>query len=310
MNSSLLSTVITTMNLVLTKTVLRPTMPAIDGYLLALCDLFETIDSSRNDTLTSPSPQALHELRIAIRRARSILREGKKVLPEEIFAAMSQDLSWLSSITSEARNLDTLVDNWPAYERLIEPKDVNHLHALVREIHHRRSVVYQDMRSQLNGQRVITLINEWQVFMLDGVNVDKNGVLAQRMLKEVVTEQISRAHRKFVSDCGEITNKSSDHDVHTLRKDAKRIRYMAESFHELLSAKKEKTLLAKLLTLQDNLGEIQDLRVHEEILEDIIPCLRSMSATSNITAAEELLAQMARRRRKLRKKVIEGVLRA
>jgi CHAD domain-containing protein len=85
---------------------------------------------------------------------------------------------------------------------------------------------------------------------------------------------------------------------------------MAESFPKLLSVKKEKVLLAKLLTLQDNLGEIQDLRVHEEILEDTIPCLRSMSATSTITATEELLAQMARRRRKLRKKVIEEVLRA
>lgn len=277
------------MNITLSKTTLRPNMTAIDGYLLLLCNLFESIDVHRHETLTSTDPQALHELRIAIRKARSVLREGRKVLPLEIFDAMSQDLSWLSCITSDARDLDTLVNHWPQYERLVESRIVSHLQPIVREISHRQNVTYQDMRAQLNGQRVVAMINEWQVFMIDGTDIGEGGELAHEPLKNVVSSQISRAHKKFINDCRAINGKSSDDDVHELRKDAKRIRYLTESFSEVLSPKNEKVILTQLLSLQDNLGEVQDLRIHEQIVIDVNSYLRPMYAESTIRASEELL---------------------
>lgn len=289
---------------------LRPTMTALDGYIIVLCDLFDSIDTCRHDTLVSTSPRSLHDLRIAIRRARSVVREAKRVLPSGIFDAMSQDLSWLSSITSEARDLDTLIDHWPRYERMMEARDVNHLQAVIREIYHRRNSAYQDMQAKLNGQRVVTLINEWQIFMLDGTDIGKGGTDAQNTLKDVVKERIETAHRKLVTDCGRISTKSSDDQIHALRKDAKRIRYLSEGFSEILSSTKSESTLSHLVALQDNLGEFQDLRIHESVIRDAISYIRPIHAPSTIEAAEELLLHMAKRRQKVRKKLIAEVLRA
>ena len=305
-----LGTVITTMNLSLEKTPLHPSMAAIDGYLLVLCDLFEKIDAQRQATLTTSEAESLHQLRIAIRRARSILREGRKVLPTLLAQSMSDDLAWLSSITGDARDLDTLVDHWPLYERMVEPKEANRLQVVIREVHYRRTDAYREMRAHLNGQRTITLINEWQVFMLDGTDFGDEGSAAHDELKDVIAQRLSKAHQQLIKDCRAINSKSSDDDVHALRKDAKRVRYLAESFSEIFPKKNGDLLLPQLLNLQDTLGEFQDLRIHETIIDDALPYLRPIYTPSTIEATEELLDHMKKRRQKLRKKVISGILRA
>lgn len=303
-----LGTVITTMNVSLAKTPLHPSMNAIDGYLLVLCDLFEKIDTYRQHTLTTSEPEALHRLRIAIRQARSVLREGRKVLPSTLAEAMSDDLAWLSSITGEARDLDMLVEHWPTYERMVEAKEVNRLQVIIREIHFRQKDVYREMRALLNGQRAITLINEWQVLMIDGTDFGDEAANAHDELQDVVTRRLAKAHRQLQQDCRRIDAKSSDHDIHALRKDAKRIRYLVESFSEIFPSKNSDSILPQLLNLQDTLGEFQDLRIHEAVITDALAYLRPIYTPSTIDASEELLSQMRRRRQKLRKKVISGLL--
>lgn len=305
-----LGTVITTMNVSLAKAPLHPSMSAVDGYLLVLCDLFEKIDACREQTLTTSEPESLHQLRIAIRQARSVLQEGRKVLPSRLAREMADDLAWFSSITGEARDLDMLVEHWPMYERMVEPKEVNRLQVMIREIHYRRKDVYREMRAQLNGQRAITLINEWQVAMIDGADFGDDGLNAHDDLKDVVIRRLSKARQQLLQDCRQINEKSSDDDVHALRKDAKRIRYLVESFTDILPPKNNDSILPQLLSLQDSLGEFQDLRIHEAVINDALAYLRPIYTPSTIEATEELLGQMKRRRRKLRRKIVSGIVRA
>lgn len=308
-NFAPLGTVIMTMNVSLIKAPLHPSMSAVDGYLLVLCDLFEKIDAGREQTLTNSEPESLHQLRIAVRQARSILHEGRKVLPSTLAQAMADDLAWLSAITGDARDMDMLVEHWPTYERMVEPKEVNRLQVMIREIHYRRKDVYREMRAQLNGQRAIALINEWQVVMIDGADFGDVGTNAHDELKDVVIRRLSKAHQQLVQDCRRIAEKSSDDEIHVLRKDAKRIRYLVESFAEILPRKNNELILPQLLTLQDSLGEFQDLRIHEAVITEALAYLRPIYTSSTIEATEELLSQMRKRRRKVRKKIISGIVR-
>jgi len=299
-----LGTVITTMNISLTKAPLHPAMIAIDGYLLVLCDLFENIDVHRHATLTTYEAESLHQLRISIRQARSVLREGRKVLPAELLRAMSEDLSWLSSITSASRDLDVLLEHWPQYERMMEPREVSRLQVIVREINNHHKEAYREMCAQLNGQRAIALINEWQVMMLDGTDFGSGGPDAYESLTSVVTRRLSRAQNKLVHLGHQLTVKSSDTEIHNLRKDVKKIKYLIESFEEIFILKRDQAIVSKLSEMHDLLGRFQDLRVHEDVVSDTLSYLRPMCDPTTISAIENLLENMHQKRKRLRKKVI------
>ena len=296
------------MNVSLAKAPLHPSMPAIDGYLFVLCNLFEDIDLYRRATLLTSDPEPVHKLRIAIRQARSVLRESRKVIPSDIAHAMSDDLAWLSSITGMVRDLDTLVEHWQIYERMVEPREVNRLQVVIREIRFRQAEHRQEMCVHLNSQRAITLINDWLVLMIDRTDLDRGTPNGRDELKDVIDRRLSKAHRQLLQDCRRIDTKSSDDDIHGLRKDAKRIRYLVESFSEFFPPKNNDLILPQLLDLQNSLGEFQDLRIHETVITDALTYLRPIYTHSTIHAAEELLGQTRRRRQKLRKKVINGLL--
>ena len=298
------------MNISLTKAPLHPAMTAFDGYLLVLCDLFEKIDTHRHETLTKFDAESLHQLRINIRQARSVLREGRNVLPPELSRAMSEDLSWLSSVTSASRDLDVLLAHWPQYERMVEPREMHHLQVVVREIHHRHKDAYREMCAQLNGQRAITLINEWQVLMLDGTDFGPGGPDAYDSLRSVATQRLSRAYKELLHLSSRLSSKSSDAEIHNLRKDVKKIKYLIESFQEVFTLKKDLVNVSRLTEIHDLLGQFQDLRIHEETVNDAFAYLRPLSDPSTISAIDNLLENMRQRRRKLRKKVIAEALHA
>ena len=298
------------MNVSLAKAPLPRSMTAHDGFLLILGNLFEEIDLYRGATLTTSEPEPLHKLRITIRQARSVLRESRKVLPSDTFRAMDDDLSWLSGVTGAVRDLDTLIENWSMYERMVEPRDVNRLQIVIREIHFRQTEHRREMCAQLKSQRATTLINDWQVLLINGTEFGKDTRDGQNALAEVVSRRLAKAYQQLLQDCRRINTKSSDDDIHALRKDVKRIRYLAESFSEVVTPNNDDSVLPRLLHLQDSLGQFQDLRIHETAIKDALAYLRPIYTSSTIEAAEELLHQIKTRRRRLRKKVINGVLRA
>ena len=56
---------------------LDPQAPAIEGYRLVLANLDEAIEANRQGTIDDIDPEFLHDLRVAVRRSRSILRHGR-----------------------------------------------------------------------------------------------------------------------------------------------------------------------------------------------------------------------------------------
>jgi CHAD domain-containing protein len=194
------------------------------------------------------------------------------------------------------------------YERMVEPREVNRLQVVIREIHFRQTEHRREMCTHLNSQRAITLINDWQVLFIDEADFGKDTRDGQDALADVVSRRLAKAHRQLVQDCRRIDAKSSDDDIHVLRKDVKRIRYLAESFSEVVTPNNDESVLPRLLHLQDSLGEFQDLRIHETAIKDALVYLRPIYTSTTIEATEALLHQMKTRRQRLRKKVINRLL--
>ena len=80
-------------------------------------------------------------------------------------------------------------------------------------------------------------------------------------------EQLTRRWRK-VRKKGKVLSKLDAHSRHKLRIQTKKLRYAAEFFASLFSnkrvAKRRKRFLAALERLQDGLGDLNDIAVHEK----------------------------------------------
>ena len=65
---------------------LDPDLPALEGFRLVLAHLAGAIEANREGTIDDIDPEFLHEFRVAVRRSRSVLRHGRRVLPELAWA--------------------------------------------------------------------------------------------------------------------------------------------------------------------------------------------------------------------------------
>jgi CHAD domain-containing protein len=101
----------------------------------------------------------------------------------------------------------------------------------------------------------------------------------------VVAKRIARAHSSLVEDGRQIRPDSPAEQVHDLRKDAKKLRYLVECFGSLLPEKPRKRYVRQLKALQENLGEHQDAEVHIEMLQSL-----TVELDESGTAADTLVA--------------------
>ncbi|WP_457554131.1 CHAD domain-containing protein, partial [Desulfobacula sp.] len=79
-----------------------------------------------------------------------------------------------------------------------------------------------------------------------------------------------KQYRRILKDGHRILDNTENEALHKLRIACKKLRYLMEFFSSLFPAKKIKRLIAQLKTLQDNLGDFNDLCVQEKYLLSII----------------------------------------
>jgi len=92
--------------------------------------------------------------------------------------------------------------------------------------------------------------------------------------------------------------------LHALRIDCKKLRYLLEFFRGLYPREKVEGLVDALKSLQDNLGDFNDLEIQREKLRELAHEMSEAGAASVATllALGELLADFRRRQRQERRK--------
>ena len=84
---------------------------------------------------------------------------------------------------------------------------------------------------------------------------------AAKPIGEVARRRTWRMYRRVLREGGAITPDSPATDLHELRKSCKKLRYLMEFFQALFPAAELRKLTRELKSLQDNLGDFQDLEV-------------------------------------------------
>jgi CHAD domain-containing protein len=264
---------------------LEPDEPAVEAYRRVLTNLLDVAEANRPGTIDDLDPEFLHDLRVAVRRSRSVLSQAKGVLPPDVRDTQTEELRWLGGITGPARDLDVYVLEWDGYVAPLGD-DAAALDPVLAHLEQKRVAAYRDLAKQLRSRRTTTLLRRWRRD-LDALVVPAEGTVneaapdAGRPVGEVAAERITKAHRRLVTHGRAIDADSPAEALHDLRKDAKKLRYLLECFGGLYEPDARKAFVKRLKALQDNLGEHQDAEVH---IEEVRTMADELVATEAVDA--------------------------
>ena len=244
----------------------EPTSTALGTLLAALADVAaRNVDGVVADT----DIEFLHDLRVASRRARSLLGEVKKVLPIRRLRPLVRELRWLGAVTGPCRDLDVFLLDLEGDRSLLPADAAGQLAPVVDLVRRDRTAVHRRLVRSLRSRRFVRLADRWAAtatWARDGAGAPAS---AGDPVGEVAGRRIRRAYRRILTRGERLPDPPPAEALHRLRIDAKKLRYLLELFGGLYPPKRLERLVKRLRRLQDLLGEHNDLAVQRSHLEEI-----------------------------------------
>jgi CHAD domain-containing protein len=246
---------------------LSPELTALEAWVAVFRVLLDTIQVNEPGVRADLDPEFLHDYRVAVRRTRSVLGQAKGVLPPDVRARFADEFRWLGTITSPTRDFDVFRLEVPRFRAAVPAERGHDLDPFEAFVADRQRHAHGDLVAELDTPRYRSLLADWQA-LLDSPSADPGEAPdASRPAGEVAADRVWRAYRKVIRDGRRIDDSSRPEDLHTLRKDAKKLRYALECYGSLFDRADVGAVVKDLKGLQDVLGEYQDCQVQIGALE-------------------------------------------
>ena len=247
---------------------LDPRMRADAALKLILRPLLGTMEANRPWIADHPDPEFLHDFRVAVRRARAALGQLKGLIPDGVRGRRRGEFAWLGAVTGEPRDLDVYLEEFPTLARLLPARERAALEPLREHLTRARADAYRELAAALGGSRYRRLVVGLEAFLEQPLPARPRSPHALRPVREYAADRIWRAYRKLLRHGARITDQSPPEQLHELRKEAKKLRYLLEFFAGLFPPGKVRRALKALKRLQDNLGAYQDVHVQQTFLRE------------------------------------------
>ena len=208
--------------------------------------------------------ESLHQMRVGLRRLRALLDMFEDLAAPPI--ALHASIEWLSGELGPARDWDVLADT--TLQRVTGFDSEALRKAAHERAHAHHAQILLVLRETRYGELMVQL-NDWlqeRRWRVDG-ELAKDSPLAERAWKGALP--LLRKAEKRLAKRIDGLDKDDAPGRHRVRIAAKKARYAAEFFRDLLPPRRVKRYLAHLEQLQDRLGLLNDLAVAEHLLEEL-----------------------------------------
>jgi len=231
-----------------------------------LRNLMNTLERNIPGTQADLDSEFLHDLRVATRRTRSALSQVKQVLPEDLVVDFKQRFAWLGQVTGPVRDLDVFLLELPRYRASLPASMAGDLDGLEEHLRAAHATEQAILKSNLGSDQMRKLVEDWHE-VLDAETVPgEPAAFAELSIEEVASRRIWRMYKRVLKAGRLISVDGPAEEMHELRKDCKKLRYLIEFFRGIYPGKELKQLIRALKVLLDNLGEFQDLEVQADKL--------------------------------------------
>jgi len=276
------------------KLALDPAVRADVGARQIHLALLEILVANEPGVRGNVDSEFLHDFRVAIRRARSLLGQIRGVFPVDIVEHFAGEFSWLGRLTGSPRDTDVLVLALRERHREFDADAMNALIAFLNETQQRE---YERLVGALDSTRYQQLLADWKAFLESPIPSAPQAEYAHDLFVTAVSRRASRLSKRIAKSAKAIDEHTAAKRIHEVRIDAKKLRYLVDAASVCYRPADVKCILAALKRLQRALGDFNDAHVQEALL---VECGRAIGAAGAPSGALLTLGRLAERCRQRR----------
>jgi len=221
---------------------------------------------TENGIIKDIDTEFLHHFRVALRMVRAAVAQLKVVFPEQDVIMLKDRFGALARNTNLLRDLDVFIMEKDYYLGLIPKSLSSGLLPMFDDFEKNRTSEVKRIAKWLSSKAYEKEITELQ-------SLFKNGYCAietqwsEVPSIELAVNRIQKRYKDIQKSAAIITADTPDRDIHSIRIDCKKLRYLLYFFDGLFDKKQQKITVEHLKSLQDKLGLFNDLTVQGEFLE-------------------------------------------
>jgi CHAD domain-containing protein len=231
----------------------------------------------------APTPDEIHQLRVAARRLRVALRLFGRMLPTAQATRFKGELRWFASALGDVRDLDVYTDNFRAYVQSVPPNQRGGLSGYQMYLRRERAEARQRAAAAVASPRAATLLSDLERFGVTGPSAGALRRWGSLSVRDSMRQGIRRSVKRVRLLGNKLTLRAKPAELHTLRIKAKRLRYELEFFADVYPPLKQAAKECK--ALQDLLGTHQDVYVALARLRRYAALLRKQGAGGGLPPA-------------------------
>ena len=250
---------------------LDPQQRADAAAAAVLRRLLAVVVENLDGAIAGEDIEYLHQLRIAVRRSRTVQRQFKRVFPALELPGFRSDFRWLQRATGAPRDLDVYVHEFGSLAKLLPEAMRGDLEPLRAVLIERRLTVRAELERTLRSQRANELLDDWERLLESLVELPlEDRPHATDTIGALSAKRVRKVYRTIVSMGEQMDESSVAEEFHELRKKGKELRYLLELFAmPLFDDDVVRPLIESLKDLQDLLGRHQDREVQIAMVQSL-----------------------------------------
>lgn len=197
-------------------------------------------------------PESVHDMRVAVRRFRALLRAGRPLVATDTDALDGQ-MKQLGRVLGDVRDLDVLLARLEDEAAGLGGEDGRQAGSLLAALRTERASCRSRLIGALRSEQYFALLDE-AARTIEQLRPSRSGAS--------LDELAERAFKKVRKAVRKLPDEPADDELHAVRKKGKRARYAAELADW-------KTPVKRAKKLQDVLGDHQDAVVAAERLREL-----------------------------------------
>ncbi len=261
---------------------ISPTDTLVEATRKSIAWQLMRVRASDPGTRRGLDAEALHDMRVAIRRLRAALQLGRDALPIHQHRALARELGWLRSELGGVRDLDVQRAILSRYVRQFARDDARHLDGYQRFLLRRRRAARTALLVTLASRRYERLLLALERASTASAQPPRGR--AATPVSQRARRVLKKATRRLLATGEAITELTDAATLHTLRIRSKRLRYVLEAVAPI-TGRETRQVLKSLVALQDVLGGFNDSMVAVETVRQYRDSCDTAAANAGVVRA-------------------------
>lgn len=242
-----------------------------------LWDCFEQIRANEEAVLLTHDVEAVHQMRVGVRRLRTCLNAFSSAVSKRIKPPFLSEINALGRLLGSCRDWDVFLTQH--LQPMLEHLPADHaVHLLTGAAERRREVCHQEFRPFIRSREYNLLMLRLAAFIAmrqwRPVMEQAELIRLRRPLVNTIKDILNHNHKRIVKRAPGVKTRNIP-TLHRLRIECKRQRYAIEFFESVLPKKTARRYRNTVRELQDILGYLND-----SVVIDALPAQLNLPRTA------------------------------